>query len=62
MIDSIRIYTATDFDPYRNLAIEKQLMDTTGPNECTLYLWQNQNTVVIGRNQNPWVECRTTLL
>lgn len=62
MIDSIRIYISHSTDPYRNLAIEKQLMDTTGPTQCTLYLWQNQNTVVIGHNQNAWAECRTTLL
>lgn len=62
MIQKTRIYESSCFDPYRNLAVEKQLMDTTEPGECTLYLWQNQNTVVIGQNQNPWVECRTSLL
>ncbi len=62
MIEKIRIYESTSLDPYRNLATEKYLMDTTVPGEYTLYLWQNQNTVVIGSNQNAWVECRTTLL
>ena len=62
MIKKIRIYESTVTDPYRNLATEKYLMDTTCPDEYTLYLWQNQNTVVIGSNQNAWVECRTTLL
>ena len=62
MIKKIRIYTAQSTDPYQNLATEKHLMDTTAEDECTLYLWQNQNTVVIGHNQNAWVECRTTLL
>ena len=62
MIKNLRIYRAVSTDPHWNLATEKQLMDTTPPDGCTLYLWQNQNTVVIGRNQNAWVECRTTLL
>lgn len=62
MIQRLRIYESTCIDPYTNLATEKHLMDTTAPGECTLYLWQNQNTVVIGRNQNPWSECRTALL
>lgn len=62
MISQLSIYTSTSFDPYTNLATEKHLMDSTPPGTCVLYLWQNQNTVVIGRNQNAWLECRNTLL
>lgn len=62
VLRSLRIYESSSFDPYENLAIEKLLLDTTPEDACTLYLWQNQNTVVIGYNQNPWAECRTGLL
>lgn len=62
MIEKIRLIQGGSFDPYFNLAVEQHLLENTEPGCCTLYLWQNQNTVVIGRNQNAWKECRTTLL
>lgn len=62
MIKNIYIYISNCFDPYRNLATEKYLLDTLPEASCILYLWQNQNTVVIGKNQNPWTECRCELM
>ncbi len=62
MINQLRLYISNSFDPYENLAIEKYLFDKTPEDCCTLYLWQNHRTVVIGRNQNPWTECKCSLL
>ena len=62
MIKKLYICKTTAVDPYLNIATEKYLLENVQPGCCILYLWQNQNTVVIGRNQNAWVECRTTLL
>lgn len=61
MIRSLYFLEGSGFDPYRNLATEQWLLSQV--RQCAiLYLWQNENTVVIGKNQNPWKECNTTLL
>lgn len=62
MIKRIQLFESDITDPYINLATEKVLLDKVQPGCCILYLWQNENTVVIGSNQNPWKECRTSLL
>ena len=57
-----RILIGDSFNPWHNLAVEEMLFDLLGEDECIFYLWQNKNTVVIGRHQNAWKECRTKLL
>jgi lipoate-protein ligase A len=49
-------------DVYRNLAIEEYLMDQVTDSGPVLFLWQSDCAVVMGKNQNPWRECRLDLM
>ena len=48
--------------PYRNLAAEEYLTRTLPDNTSIMFLWQNDNTIVIGKNQNCYAECRVAEL
>ena len=51
------IYLSENVTPHLNLAREALLTETPPSDEPSLFLWQNQKTVVIGYGQNAWREC-----
>jgi lipoate-protein ligase A len=55
------IVTTDNRDIYRNLAVEEWLLENT-PHLPVLLLYVNSPCVVIGKNQNPWRECRLSLM
>ena len=54
----LRILKSAVTNPWFNLATEDWIFNTLNSDSHTLFLWRNSETVVIGRSQNPWVECK----
>ena len=51
-----QIYVSRSRDPILNLSIEHFLLQESHPDSTILFLYVNRPCVVIGRNQNPWLE------
>ncbi|MCF7847801.1 MAG: lipoate--protein ligase family protein [Kiritimatiellales bacterium] len=47
---------------YDNLAMEEVLLEQADACGPVFFLWQSDCAVVIGKNQNPWMECRLDLM
>lgn len=57
MLESAYYIESLSYNPHENLALEDALLDKLPDNSIIFFLWQNANTVVIGRNQNAHKEC-----
>jgi lipoate-protein ligase A len=57
-----QVYVSRTLDPYLNLSIEHFLLQKSPPDSTILFLYTNRPCIVIGRNQNPWVEVNLGLL
>jgi lipoate-protein ligase A len=62
MIDKLFLHISKSDVPYHNIAREAFMLEHMPPHCGIFYLWQNRKTVVIGRNQNAWQECRVAEL
>ncbi|MCR4963083.1 MAG: lipoate--protein ligase [Firmicutes bacterium] len=51
------IYISTCHDVWANQAYEQWLFQNVPGGGPILFLWQNRSAVVMGRLQNPWLEC-----
>lgn len=58
----LKIAVADSASPFGNLALENTLLSHIGADEIIMFLWQNEPSVVIGRNQDCRSECRLDLL
>lgn len=54
----LRVLITSSTDPYYNVSLEQAIARSVAEDEIIMYLWQNYKTVVVGRNQDAWSECR----
>lgn len=58
----VQSYISTSRDPFLNLSIEHHLLQKSSPESAILFLYVNRPSIIIGRNQNPWLEVNLALL
>lgn len=56
-MSKLKVFLSDSLNPHLNLATEEWIFHNLDPSMQVLFLWRNEKTVVIGRNQNPWTEC-----
>jgi lipoate---protein ligase len=58
----VQFYLSDIRDPFVNLSVEDHLLRNTAADSTILFMYANDPCIVIGRNQNPWLEVNLGLL
>ena len=58
----VQSYFSASHDPYLNLSIEQYMLQKSSSESTILFLYVNRPSIIIGRNQNPWLEVNLALL
>ncbi|OJD36141.1 lipoyltransferase and lipoate-protein ligase [Diplodia corticola] len=58
----VHAFVSRSRDPYVNLSIEHYLLQKSAHDSVVLFLYANRPCIVVGRNQNPWLEVNLGLL
>ena len=62
MLKSILFYYTAELNAYKNIALEYTFFKACPSDALIVYLWSNDNTVVIGKNQNVFNEVNLNTL
>jgi len=58
----VQSYISKSRDPYLNLSVEHHMLQKSHPDSAILFLYVNRPSIVLGRNQNPWIETNLSIL
>ncbi|OQO03008.1 hypothetical protein B0A48_11292 [Cryoendolithus antarcticus] len=58
----VKSYISSSHSPQLNLSLEHHLLSHSHPDSTILFLYRNRPSIIIGRNQNPWLETNLSLL
>ncbi|KAF4313392.1 Biotin/lipoate A/B protein ligase [Botryosphaeria dothidea] len=59
---NVHAFVSRSRDPFANLSIEHYLLQKSPHDSAILFLYTNRPCIVLGRNQNPWLEVNLGLL
>ena len=51
------LYISETYDAHANMARDEWFLKFVKDGDLILNFYQNENAVIIGKNQNPWLEC-----